>query len=274
MSRDDDIGFAPIDQPDVLAPEDTWAVLLQTYKELPYSQLAHRLANIANMASLDIAARLHHQQGIVWENLPEDKAKSLASILTGDGFPSIAIPQDQIVKLGRPAVTRRAVATATGIEVSDMYGVTVVLPHDRIVLAQAGWVSEAVEIGPDLSIASADVRLTEEYGMGPAYFKATKPETGELGWVLHLFSSAKPEWIRIEGRHFSYEYQDSIGEAWQNRFRVLLGDFAKVLPEQCLDECYKSILNDPAKLPAGVAYRSIHDMVERAVWILTLKATS
>jgi len=254
---------------------NTFSVLLQAYVKLPHLALGERIAGLLSVHLQDATVRLRHQQGIIWENLPFDKANALASFLIEKGYPSGLVPQNELVQPGNMMLSRKAEIMDSVFVFVDINDNRLSLSDGNVALAQVGWILEEVEVGSacrDKPVATSTLRLKGEGKYRYYGIDRHAPETEPFGWVLNMFSKGShPDCVRIQGRSFNYSYQGLHEGGWKDRFGRLLSDLSNILSPGKMDEGFILAMATPLK-PAQLAeYETPKAMIERARWSLTLK---
>jgi hypothetical protein len=252
----------------------TYSVLLKTWKPIPHMEIGKELSDLIGVHLQDAYMHLRRQQGIIWEGLDEYDANKLGSFLIGKGYQAGLVPDEYVVKLGRPTQIRNADPVPGGFEMEDFHGQKTLIEGGRISLAQAGWVEEKVEHSPRQS-TNASVPTYGEYSDHWIMNRADshlRSEQITTGWVLHLFMKGEPvEWYRVVGSHFVYDYQKIPVIKREDRFGILLEDLAKVLPYECLGPVYRMCMGNTSIPAKEGAYDTLSEMTDRARWILTMK---
>jgi hypothetical protein len=252
-----------------------WAVLLKSHSQLPHLKLGAKVAEIVG-AHIDVAnVRLRHNQGIIWENLPSEMAGAIGSLLDSEGFPTVVVPQNKVVTLGSMTLLRKGKVEKDGLMIDDWFGKPHLLPSTGIRLAQLGWINWIVEAGQGIpGLLSSDSSLFSHF---QGIYRNANLNKGDLpteamGWVLHIFSGIpSPNWVRIYARSFNYSYQATTEGSWLDHFGLFVNDLAKVLLPESMDIGMRASLNSIEKPPEEATYGSLHEMVDRARWELSIR---
>jgi len=251
-----------------------FAVLLENYSELPFYDWGPELAKLLGIPEYDLRVKLRHQQGIVLENLSDEKAGHLIAYLKSKGHLAFSVPGDKVVKLDKPMISHAGKLSSDGIEFDDFEGNKFIFRTEEIALIQAGWVEE--DIKPEEKPQSP-IRLHVDR-LGPRGMRLHEAaifgrESNEpLGWVLNVFRNGySPAWMRISGHEFNYGYQGKVEAGWEQHFRKLLTDIAGVVPENKLDYGFLCSIDKLSCPPKAAEYRTLSNMTERARWMLTLR---
>jgi hypothetical protein len=254
---------------------DTFSVLLLTQTKLPFLELGPEVADLLDVLPADALLALRHQKGIVWHDLPLVKAKTLADFLTGKGYPCVAVAQSQIVEPGNIFNCERAEISGDTMEFFDLYDKKEVVTNRNAELAQVIWSLEEVEgVGGRNQDPFRNLKLYSRFSdvRRRALLKDKDIEEEALGWVLQIFSiGPTPACLRINARGFNYCYQDRKDGTWKDRFGLLLIDLAAILDLDKLDDGFKFALQSPLKPSKEVECESHKDMLDRAVYELTIR---
>jgi hypothetical protein len=177
--------------------EPTWAVLLESYSELPHMKFGEDFHRLLGAFVEDANLRLRHQKGIVWEDLPEGKAKTVAAFLNQNGFKSRVVPQEEVMRPGSMSVWRKGKIIRAGLSLDDWFGKRLLIPRESMALAQAGWITQEVEASQGIPGTSTDSRVFSHfegiYRVANLTMKSLPRE--EIGWVLQIFGGdVNPDW--------------------------------------------------------------------------------
>ncbi len=246
-----------------------YAVLLAEWTELPHVEFGKDVARILGMHTQDGMGIIRRQQGIVIRGLEKEAAEELGSYLINQGHPCGLVEDTDICQIGDLDQSRNADPVPEGYELEDMFGNKTLIKKEDIVLAQAGWVSEEIELG---SSRLSTPRYGDDGSRLSSFNYSREADTRELGSVLQLFHGGEPyECVRIEGSNFNYDYQDMSDGETGFRFAIMLNDLAKVLDYDTLDEGFRLGMGARHARSPEAEYDTLDDMLDRARWWLTMR---
>ncbi len=246
---------------------DEYAVLLRSYAPLPHFEWRSEVAAVLGRHPQTVAIRLRRQQGIVWEELGFDQANGLATFLIEKGFPAGLVAQEDIVTPGKLTVIRNADVVDSGLELESFFADKEILDANSVEFAQVGWVAEMDEAR---HMPRRGYRDSSRLDRSIARILTT---ADKIGWVLHLFHRGdNPDWLRIVGRKFNYDYQETVGGSKDERFGRLLEDLSHVVPSEALDDRFMRSIGAGRAHDENVEFEELDDMIERARWELTMRS--
>lgn len=249
-----------------------YSVLLEKCSPLPHRKLGEEFAAVLGVHKQTAFSILRRQQGIVVENVDEERAITLAQYLTDSGFPSKVVDNLEVFIPGKVILCRNADIINDEIKIEDPYGNLSSLDIDRISFVHVGWVEEREKPGDNTKQYFGE--LTSAKGGSVEGFPwHVKQTTGSIGWTLHIFSDEfGSDYLRILYRRFNYDYQGREYEPPEKKFRRLLYDLKNVIPGQKLDEGVLEILMSKAGIPDKIKFVDIETLMKRIRWMVTLRS--